>query len=228
MHFHLPKPLHGWREFGGEVGIIVLGVLIALGAEQMVESLHWRHEVHETRKALDAELSHDLAAVDVRIKERPCIDQRLAELERWANSTASGTPLRLKRPVTPPLQFNVHKAVWGATSGEVASRMPLDAKLSYAELYDGMETFRKFIEQESDAWDALQSYQANENLDRRELHEVTNAIDSLKRSNAFIEVFPISFRESSHKLGLSAERGLLQGRGEKASGMFRDLCEPLL
>ena len=33
MHFHLPKPLHGWREFVGEVAIIVLGVLIALGAE---------------------------------------------------------------------------------------------------------------------------------------------------------------------------------------------------
>ena len=22
MHFRLPKPLHGWREFAGEVGII--------------------------------------------------------------------------------------------------------------------------------------------------------------------------------------------------------------
>ena len=40
MHFHLPKPLHGWREFAGEVGIIVIGVLIALGAEQVVETLH--------------------------------------------------------------------------------------------------------------------------------------------------------------------------------------------
>ena len=37
MHFHLPKPLHGWRAFTGEVGIIVIGVLIALGAEQIVE-----------------------------------------------------------------------------------------------------------------------------------------------------------------------------------------------
>lgn len=35
MHIHLPKPLHGWREFLAEVGIIVLGVLIALGAEQL-------------------------------------------------------------------------------------------------------------------------------------------------------------------------------------------------
>ena len=38
MHFHLPKPLHGWREFAGEVGIIVLGVLIALGAEQLIQT----------------------------------------------------------------------------------------------------------------------------------------------------------------------------------------------
>jgi len=30
MHFRLPKPLHGWREFAGEVGTIVIGVLIAL------------------------------------------------------------------------------------------------------------------------------------------------------------------------------------------------------
>lgn len=37
VHFHLPKPLHGWREFLGEEGIIVFGVLIALGAEQIVE-----------------------------------------------------------------------------------------------------------------------------------------------------------------------------------------------
>lgn len=37
MHFHLPKPLHGWREFAGEVGIIVIGVLIALSAEQFAE-----------------------------------------------------------------------------------------------------------------------------------------------------------------------------------------------
>ncbi len=45
MHFHLPKPLHGCREFTGHVGIIVIGVLIALGAEQVVEdepSLHGR------------------------------------------------------------------------------------------------------------------------------------------------------------------------------------------
>jgi len=35
MHIPLPKPLHGWRAFVGEVGIIVLGVLIALAFGQL-------------------------------------------------------------------------------------------------------------------------------------------------------------------------------------------------
>ena len=38
MHFHLPKPLHGWREFVGEVGIIVIGVLIAAGMQASYQS----------------------------------------------------------------------------------------------------------------------------------------------------------------------------------------------
>ena len=63
MHFHLPKPLHGWREFTGEVGIIVLGVLIALGAEQAVEMLHWRSKVAEFRSAENIELSENLASM---------------------------------------------------------------------------------------------------------------------------------------------------------------------
>ena len=40
--FRLPKPLHCWREFAGEVAIIVMGVLIALGAEQVVISFNDR------------------------------------------------------------------------------------------------------------------------------------------------------------------------------------------
>lgn len=60
MHVHLPKPLHGWRAFVGEVGIIVIGVLIALGAEECVRAIHWRAEVHDLRQAFDHELALNL------------------------------------------------------------------------------------------------------------------------------------------------------------------------
>jgi hypothetical protein len=60
LHVHLPKPLHGWREFAGEVGIIVVGVLIALGAEQVVETIHWHYKVEATEGAMRTELGDDL------------------------------------------------------------------------------------------------------------------------------------------------------------------------
>ena len=56
MHFHLPKPLHGWREFAGEVGIIVLGVMIALGAGQLVEAAHQKQEGVQADDAIRNEL----------------------------------------------------------------------------------------------------------------------------------------------------------------------------
>jgi hypothetical protein len=52
MRVRLPKPLRGWREFGGEVGVIVLGVLIALAAQQAVEWVHERQDVAQLRGAL--------------------------------------------------------------------------------------------------------------------------------------------------------------------------------
>jgi hypothetical protein len=59
MHVHLPKPLHGWREFAGEVGIIVLGVLIALALEQLVDAWQWREKVGAAESAMRIELAED-------------------------------------------------------------------------------------------------------------------------------------------------------------------------
>lgn len=52
MDVHKPKPWHNWREFLAEIATIVIGVLIALGAEQAVEWLHWRREVEAERGSL--------------------------------------------------------------------------------------------------------------------------------------------------------------------------------
>ena len=63
MHFHLPKPLHGWREFAGEVGIIVVGVLIALGAQQMVENWSWNQKVAAAEQTMNEEIKNSLLGV---------------------------------------------------------------------------------------------------------------------------------------------------------------------
>ncbi len=61
MKVQVPQPLHGWRQFSGEVGVIVLGVLIALGAQQAVEWLQFRNEQRNTLERLFEEARTNVA-----------------------------------------------------------------------------------------------------------------------------------------------------------------------
>jgi hypothetical protein len=82
MHLHMPKPLHGWRALAGEVGIIVVGVLIALGAEQIVEAMHWRMQATEARTALRDEIGRDnLPQAYTRLAIAPCLSAKLDQLD---------------------------------------------------------------------------------------------------------------------------------------------------
>ena len=228
MHVHLPKPLHGWRAFVGEVGIIVLGVLIALGAEQFVESLHWRHQVHETRRAIDAEASHDLAVLQFRLNLRECVTQRLSELDRWSRALGSGKPLKLRKPIDAPIYFAVRTAVWDSTTGEVSSRMPLDAKLDYASLYGAMKTLADVLNEEQTHWSTLESYGDNHDLDRRELHEVQFAIKNLEGDNDLLHAFEVRANEFGAKLDLKPEADMEGRLKQRTAGINRQFCSPLL
>src|SRR6476646_9139193 len=95
MHFRLPKPLHGWRAFAGEVGIIVIGVLIALGAEQVVEDWHWKNEVATERQSLRDEATHSLNAIGSRERQQSCVDARLREILKLLQLHGRGEPFRI-------------------------------------------------------------------------------------------------------------------------------------
>jgi hypothetical protein len=156
MHFHLPKPLHGWRALVGEVGIIVLGVLIALGAEQAVEWLHWRNEVADARRALDRELAYNLGAVVNRRQEGPCIDRRLHEIRTLLTGSSSGLDSAPRSPLGQPQLWRPRTDVWQATmAAQIAEHMPLATRLGYAELYGGLQWYAQKAEDETDAWSVL-------------------------------------------------------------------------
>lgn len=82
MHVRLPKPLHGWRAFLGEVGIIVLGVLIALGAGQVVENIHERYLARQAIDHIRAELAYDSAFAVERIAIGDCMRAGFTDLRQ--------------------------------------------------------------------------------------------------------------------------------------------------
>jgi hypothetical protein len=94
MNMKLPKPLRGWREFWGEVGIIVLGVLIALGAQQLVENIHAGIEMRRAEAAMRLELAENNGPQGyARMLIASCLDQRIGRIHDQA-ATAPADKLR--------------------------------------------------------------------------------------------------------------------------------------
>lgn len=153
MHFHLPKPLHGWREFLGEVGIIVIGVLIALAAEQVVETAHWRGSVWQMRKAMRSELAIDRKRLEINLAQDSCMNARLDAILRWA-STA---PPSARIPnADRPFLWNYHTSTWDITkTSPTAGHFSLGEQLKYAETYDAIANEQRYLFDEQGSWTDL-------------------------------------------------------------------------
>jgi len=186
MHVHLPKPMHGWRALAGEVGIIVIGVLIALGAEQAVQTVHSRAEAAEFRDAANQELSADLAAYRYRLQQEDCVARRLSDLERWQDLGASQRP-RLG-VIGRPSVTSYRTSVWKA-GADVISHLPLQTRLDYSRLYDIFENLSATTDAEKDVWRSLaafngaQSVDANGRMRLTELLYRANSLDWVLRAN---------------------------------------------
>jgi hypothetical protein len=228
MAMRFPAPLHGWRAFAGEVGTIVLGVLLALGAQELVQSFHWRSEIKETRKALDAELARDLAAFDYRYDNRACVAARLAEIRRWVESVDAGRPLALKGEIDEPPFFSIRTAAWEITDGEIASRIPVSAKLNYAALYDGLRKYDEMKRGESNAWATLSGYDSAKRLDDADRRAIKTALKDIEDANESLDAFKTPFDRYARDLDIRPERNLLGTANPAVAQWQKEACQPLL
>lgn len=150
MHIHRPKALQGVRAFAGEIGVIVIGILIALALEQTVEWLQWRDQVKRTEAALQAELKTNLQFAYERRVIDACVTERIAFLRdrllepgpRWEAAALPSTNNGLyKQTPMPPvfiIPFRPRRAeAWQtALASGVLNHMPSGRVAFYARLYD--------------------------------------------------------------------------------------------
>ena len=70
IDIHPPhESVHTWRDFLIHIATIVIGLLIAIGLEQTVELFHHRHQVAETRQALQREINLDIQLFAIQTDE---------------------------------------------------------------------------------------------------------------------------------------------------------------
>jgi len=125
MDIHKPKPWHGVREFLKEYVIIVVGVLTALGAEQAVEWLHWRHEVHVAQETLKPEYLHLMEVIGRRDGQSPCIARRVDALAAILDQSAQTGRLPPIGLIGQPSRESWAVRGWEAlVAGQVLQHMP--------------------------------------------------------------------------------------------------------
>lgn len=76
------RPVNGWRIFFGEVGVIVLGVLIALAIGVIADMVRWRIRAAELRQSIIGEIAINAGVHEERALIQPCVARRLNEVER--------------------------------------------------------------------------------------------------------------------------------------------------
>lgn len=180
--------MRGWRQLGMEVGVIVIGVLIALGAEQLVDDWNWRHKIEGQRKALDEDVYGMWHAMSARVVLQPCVDRRLKELQLVFQRQASGLPLEIIAPVGRP-------GVWSASQGALRmatadgslSHMALADKQAYFDVAESYDTFAIAALEERTSWRALQSLNTPAGLDATDWRELRGSLRDAVDSNRIMK-----------------------------------------
>jgi hypothetical protein len=153
MDIHKPKPWHGWREFLKEYAIIVVGVLTALGAEQIAERIHEAHTSAEARENIRAEIAANLADLAERSGIETCLTRRLDEVDRLIDTGVEGmppsSPLWIGHPIMYPVRDSQYRAA--AQAGRV-SLLPTSEQSAYASIYAGLAQYGAAVSAEADAW----------------------------------------------------------------------------
>lgn len=174
VHHH-PSPFHNWPEFLREVGVVVIGVLLALGAGQIVEAFHWRNEVEVERQALLSEVRDNLSVVAYRQSEQGCIDARLAQIAEVFRRHAHNQALGLKRPVARPPLWTATTGSWDiAVSGQALGHMPQEEKLAFSDAFNVYKNFGLLRAEEDADWRKLALLDSPDLLDANDwssLHE---------------------------------------------------------
>jgi hypothetical protein len=205
MRVHLPSPLHGWRAFAGEVGIIVLGVLIALGAQQLVERSRQRADAHDADRAIRGELEQNMAKLRSRWEQRDCVSRRLDELQALIGTASTVAVIKTPNWVGRPQFWTMQMARWQATSqAGRAALLPAGDLALYGSMYSYMANVNAQMAEEQDDWARLRSLEQLRRLSPEMAFQLTTTLHEARYINWRMGVWTTQLRSLSDRLRLSA------------------------
>ena len=137
MEVHPPDhPIHTWRDLFIHLGVITVGLFIALSLESFVEYIHHRHIVAEARENIrkEIEVNHESAQADL-LSLQQNIDLETKNIQAIRDLRTH--PKDFHGSVTNTMNFNsMEDAAWRTARDTGAlSFMPYDEVQRYSDIY---------------------------------------------------------------------------------------------
>ena len=76
------SPAMGWKAFWSEIVIVVLGVMIALAANEAVQNWNWNNKVQDGEIRLREDMDYVLSLAAEQVVTAPCVDAQLSALSQ--------------------------------------------------------------------------------------------------------------------------------------------------
>lgn len=154
------KPRRDWRENAREIVIVVIGVFIALVAQQAVEAWDWYQKVQVADAAMrDELLSDDGPQMVQRLAMHDCIGSVLDRIRAAVEGDASRAEIGalIDRYWVDDRTYD-HIALDAAQSANVASHLGQDRFTQFATAYDRMGVLEEINHREASDWAALRAF----------------------------------------------------------------------
>ena len=217
MDVHKPKPWRGVREFLKEIGTIVIGVLIALGAEAVVENLHERRLSAEAQEAVRDEINVDLANAARRIRWEACIARRMDEIDDLLNRAEGGQPLTPPTTVGGPTSPTVYTQRWAAaTAGGRTSLLSSSQQRAYGRVYTQLMHLDDQQNQEHEAWFRLDALTSLHRLSPEMIYDQRLALAKARALDLVIQQNFHQLKVFAGLLGLKGDGKLFMAAAEAA------------
>ena len=216
MHIHVPKPIHGWKQFFNEVFVITVGITIALTGEQLLETWREHHQADKSMDAIEDELEVNLGRMKARIDTAGCIDRRLNEIAFYIE-TPAGTkrPAWVGRPQFWTMQTSAAEA---ARSYGSLTVLPREKQMAISTVYGSMAQFADIEKDEQWAWAELRSITEDRDLSDSDKASLRQA---LQRARFAAWVLHVSAEQSID------EAKLLHIAPADIGGASRSVCIPM-
>jgi hypothetical protein len=178
-----PKPWHDWRNDGRELAIVVIGVLIALLAQEVVQDWEWKAKVAAAERAMRHEMLWDNGPqLYQRAAMHPCAVQRLDAIRAAVEAGKSrGQVMALIDSYWAPYFSYDTIARDAANTSDIASHMPADTMDLYAIVYTQMAPMTRNSEREVSDLAQLQALSRSGGaLTPAERDKVLSAVEALR------------------------------------------------